>query len=87
MENIITKKRDNKDARKALRKGISKVQKEQWRMLCDRWENDPWGTGYKIVTKELKSWKTPYKTNSHKKMEIIKRLFPNTDIQRDMTYH
>ncbi|KAG5874182.1 hypothetical protein JTB14_015778 [Gonioctena quinquepunctata] len=49
-------------------------QKEQWKHLCDRLDEDPWGQGHKIV-----EGRTPYTLNQEKSIEIIQELFPHYD--------
>ncbi|KAG5884036.1 hypothetical protein JTB14_020447 [Gonioctena quinquepunctata] len=43
-----------KNNRKELRRSIQISQKEQWKLLCDRLDEDPWGQGYNIVIGGLK---------------------------------
>ncbi|KAG5867651.1 hypothetical protein JTB14_034456 [Gonioctena quinquepunctata] len=48
--------------RKELRRSIKISQKEQWKLLCNRLDEDP-RSGYKIVVGELKHARTAYTLN------------------------
>lgn len=42
-----------REAKRVLRVTIRKAQEESWRKLVEAIEVNPWGLGYKIVTKKL----------------------------------
>ncbi|XP_074026231.1 uncharacterized protein [Leptinotarsa decemlineata] len=78
---IAAKEAVYKEPRRSLRKQINKAQKEGWKELCDRLEDDPWGQGYRIVMKELKGYQTPYDLDQSRKLTLLRDLFPEMDTE------
>lgn len=52
---VEARSNEYKTARKTLRNAIKNSKRQCWRKLCEEVDRDPWGLGYKIVTKKLKS--------------------------------
>ncbi|XP_074037191.1 uncharacterized protein [Leptinotarsa decemlineata] len=75
-ERVLAKDNEYKDTRRNLRRAINRSQREEWRKLCDRLEEDPWGQGYKIVVRDLKGFKAPYDIDQTKRKDILRELFP-----------
>ncbi|XP_074031108.1 uncharacterized protein [Leptinotarsa decemlineata] len=71
---IAAKEAVYKEARRSLRKQISKAQKEGWKELCDRLEDDPWG--------QLKGYQTPYDLDQSRKLTLLRDLFPEMDTEQ-----
>ena len=76
---------DFKAKRKALKYAIKNSKREKFRELCETVESDPWGLGYKIVLKRLKSYSEQAPNNPSEMESIIKALFPvdTEDIPED----
>jgi hypothetical protein len=64
-----------KQARKKLKLEIGRAKEKAWKEVCQEVEEDPWGLGYKIVTKKIGSQPRPLLSVAEKK-EIALKLFP-----------
>lgn len=69
-----------KEKKKALRKAIQRSKEDCWAKMCEDIDNDPWGTGYKIVRGKLKK-KAPG-LNDLLRDKVIKTLFPTRNTFR-----
>lgn len=71
----------HKQLRKKLRRAIISSQKRQWEELIRKVDDDPWGLGYKIVTKKLRIRKQVPELNDMRWVKtIIRDLFPKQDL-------
>lgn len=68
-------KNDLKTAQKALKKAIMVSKRNKWKELCEDIDRDPWGLGYKIVTKKLNLSTSKAIDETAMKQEV-KKLFP-----------
>jgi hypothetical protein len=66
-----------KAAKKELRRAINRSKGSCWRTLVDDIDRDPWGLGYKIVTKRLGAQKPTSVMDSHIMETIVATLFPS----------
>lgn len=71
----IERERQAKEAKKLLKKAIRIKKKEKWKELLDELDQDPWGLGYKIVSKKLKKQQIT-KLSIREKVKHVKALFP-----------
>lgn len=65
-----------KTAKNALKALIRKSKKLCWERLCRDLDDDIWGEGYKIVTKNFGKLNQPYNPPYEQRIAIIKSLFP-----------
>lgn len=73
-------------ARKLLRRTINDSKRRCWRRLEDEVDSDPWGEGYKIVTRTLGAW-NPSETKDADTMDrIVGDLFPSHPDRTEDTY-
>ena len=70
-----------KEAKKTLSNKILKGKSRRWQELCDEIDTDPWGKGFKIVTKKLEVATSP-KMSPERKKEIVDQLFPMIPVQQ-----
>ena len=64
----------------ALRQGIKKGRLQCWKDLIGEVEKDPWGLGFKIITKRLVTRrKTPGLDNPARVKYIVRSLFPHVE--------
>lgn len=68
-------KNELKTAQKALKKAIMVSKRNKWNELCEDIDRDPWGLGYKIVTKKLNLRNSKAIDETTMKQEV-KKLFP-----------
>lgn len=66
-----------KAAKKELRRAINLSKGTCWRALVEDIDRDPWGLGYKIVTKKLGAQKPTSVMDPHVMENIVATLFPN----------
>lgn len=67
---------EHKAARRALRRAINDSKKTRWTELIDGVDADPWGTGYKIVTRKLGASGPPVVRDDDSMDRIVGGLFP-----------
>ena len=63
-------------ARKILRRAINDSKKESWTKLINEVDSDPWGAGYKIVTRNLGRNGPPVVRDEETMDRIVDGLFP-----------
>lgn len=68
---------EHKDAKKELRRAINRSKVRCWRNLAEDIDRDPWGQGYKIVTRKLGAQKTTNSMDVLTMERIVKALFPS----------
>lgn len=73
LDEIINMYRESK---KNLRNEIFRSKKRCWRSLCDKLDEDVWGDGYRIVTRELKLNGPMTAIPAATVEQIIRALFP-----------
>lgn len=78
MQNL---QRTYKAEKAAYKKEINASKKSKWRELCNELENDVWGQGYKIATRQIKNKNQLYELSNEEKRGIVDELFP--DWQQD----
>lgn len=72
-----------KEARKRLQYSIFESKRKLWEELRENVNENPWGTGYKLVMKKLGAKKpTPLMNQEHME-NIVKSLFPEHDALED----
>ena len=74
-----------KTARKTLTKAIRDSKTRCWRKLCEEVNEDPWGTGYKIVTGKLGARVPPELKDAETAGRIVDGLFPTHPIRTNVT--
>lgn len=74
---------EHKTAKKILRQTINRSKVAQWRKLGEDMDVDPWGLGYKIVTKRLGSWSGPSQMSAETTTRIVDALFPSHPLRED----
>lgn len=74
-----------KEAKKKIKRAISKSKKKLWEELRQNVNNDPWGLGYKIVMKKLGSKNPISEIEDHIMENIINVLFPTHVVRADNT--
>lgn len=79
VDEIINLQEQYRQARKDLKKFIAKSKRELWKELCNELENDIWGTGYKVVMKNIGETSLPFNLSEKRKEEIAEYLFPVKD--------
>lgn len=67
---------EHKSAKKALRHAINRSKAAHWRKLAEEVNADPWGLGYKIVTKKLGAMARGAIMNAECMTHIVNELFP-----------
>lgn len=67
---------DFKTAKKDLKRAINQSKKAKWEELRQEVNNDPWGLGYKIVTKKLGMKTAPPSFDEARMKGIVEALFP-----------
>lgn len=67
---------EHKCARRELRQAINRSKARCWRQLGEDIDADPWGLGYKIVTKKLGALKSPTVMDEATTNNIVATLFP-----------
>lgn len=72
-----------KVAKKQLRDAIKRSKAENWRSLKEEVDQNPWGLGYKIVTKKLGIATTSPKMNIEIMDNIVTELFPTHPISNE----
>lgn len=68
--------RQHKIAKKALRQAINRSKAAQWRKLGEEVNTDPWGLGYRIVTKKLGAMAKKTVMDGETTAHIVNELFP-----------
>lgn len=71
-----TKEKDYKDAKKELRKAINRSKTRCWVELKLDIDRDPWGLGYKLVTRKLSSLAPVSAMSADTMKTIVDVLFP-----------
>lgn len=74
MQNL---QRTYKAEKTAYKKEINASKKSKWRELCNELENDVWGQGYKIATRQIKNKNQLYELSNEEKRGIVDELFPD----------
>nr|CAI5853258.1 unnamed protein product [Callosobruchus analis] len=69
-------------ARKNLQRLIHAAKKKCWKELCDNLEDDIWGEGYRLVTKQLQNTGLMHRVSDNQKVQIVRELFPTRQEQR-----
>lgn len=72
---------EHKTAKKALRLAIRRSKATQWRRLAEEVNADPWGLGYKIVTKKLGAMAPRPPMDAETMAHIVNALFPTHPIR------
>lgn len=67
--------RQYKQAKTEYRNEIRDSKKEKWKNLIEKLEEDVWGQGFQIVTKQLKRPMTPYDIPPQKKRQLLDELW------------
>ncbi|BES90458.1 Reverse transcriptase (RNA-dependent DNA polymerase) [Nesidiocoris tenuis] len=68
-------------AKKRLKQEIGRSKAQKWKELQDDIDNDPWGLGYRIVTKKLRGMRSGDGLTAEMKDAIVEELFPQHPIQ------
>lgn len=68
-------------AKKALSKAIKASKARCWKELCDEVDGDPWGMGYKIVTRKLRVVGPENQLDADTKSRIVDALFPSHPVR------
>lgn len=70
-------------ARKELRRAIADSKKRHWLQLCQDINENPWGLGYKLVTKKLRGAATGENMDEEAVSNIVATLFPSHPVRSD----
>nr|CAH7729394.1 unnamed protein product [Callosobruchus chinensis] len=68
-------------ARKTLQRLIHAAKRKCWKELCDNLEDDIWGEGYRLVTKQLQNTGMTHSMCDDWKVQIVRELFPTRQDQ------
>lgn len=79
----MTKDTEYRTAKKKLRTAINKSKANCWSELKGDIERDPWGLGYKLVTRKLGSMAPVTGIDAMKMKEIVDALFPTHPERED----
>ncbi|XP_044316451.1 uncharacterized protein LOC123037861 [Drosophila rhopaloa] len=74
--NFATQEEEYKKAKKLLNIAIRISKRNKWKSLCNDVNKDPWGLGYKLVMKKLRSRSTLPDIDEGHMDNIVKTLFP-----------
>lgn len=77
-QEIQTLEDEYREERRKYKRAINDSKRWHWRKICEELENDVYGIGYKIVTRELKHRGSKYELEPARKKEIVRELFPQT---------
>ena len=72
-----------KIAKKELGKAIKKSKRQKWGTLCQEVDNEPWGLGYKIVTRKLGGMSANRILTAQAMEDIVSALFPTYPVRKD----
>ncbi|XP_070071122.1 uncharacterized protein [Drosophila takahashii] len=75
------KEQEYKKAKKDLNIAIRKSKINKWKCLCNDVNSDPWGLGYKIVMKKLRSRRSLPELQVEQMDNIVGALFPTHEIR------
>lgn len=67
---------EHREARRDLRRAINRSKALCWRKITEEVDSDPWGLGYKIVTKKLGAMRAPCVLEAAAMEHIVGTLFP-----------
>lgn len=76
MQEKLAKAVEQKAAKKELRYAINRSKAECWNKLREDTNQDPWGMGYKLVTKKLGGLQSPAALDTTTMNHIVETLFP-----------
>lgn len=68
----------HKNLKKNLKKLVEASKREQWRVLCQKLNEDIWGDGYQIAVKHVSCPRLPCDIDKNTKIGITRDLFPVT---------
>lgn len=72
---------EHRVARRELRGAINQSKVRCWKQLCQDVDNDPWGTGYKIVTQKLGARSPPVVMDPPAMSAVVDTLFPRHPVR------
>ncbi|XP_033229068.1 uncharacterized protein LOC117180687 [Belonocnema kinseyi] len=75
-----------KAAKKELNKAIKKSKRQSWGKLREEVDDDPWGLGYKIVTRKLGSLSASASMGAETMRHIVDVLFPTHPVREKDFY-
>ena len=75
-----------KQAQKRLRLAIKSSKQRCWKEVCDEVNADPWGLGYKIITRRIGTMKPPEIKDTRLINAIVDELFPEHPPREETPY-
>lgn len=72
-----------KMARRSLKRAIETSKRRKWEELREEINTDPWGLGYKIVTRKLGALAPAPELEDRVMYNIVSSLFPDHEVRRD----
>ena len=75
-EEACTIMMEYKSAKRRLRSAINKSKARCWQDLIDEVNGDPWGLGYKLVTRKIGALRKPCSLKAEQMDRIVRALFP-----------
>ncbi|GJQ68510.1 hypothetical protein Trydic_g17081 [Trypoxylus dichotomus] len=68
---------EHREAKKSLRRAINESKARHWKDMVSDVDSDPWGLGYKLVTRRLGAMKPPAILELTRMQRIVRVLFPS----------
>lgn len=78
---------EHKTAKKELRDAIKRSKANKWQTLTEEVDKNPWGLGYKIVTKKLRATISSPVLTTETTNHIVNTLFPTHPVREDEEDH
>lgn len=83
-----TRSAEHKTKKRQLRTAINSSKASCWKKLCEDINADPWGLGYRVVTKKLGALKRSSALDSEIMSNIVRQLFPaHSERESSMIQH
>lgn len=83
---IMQRSTEHKLAKKQLRREINRSKAQCWRVLTEDVNRDPWGMGYKLVTRRLGAHRKIGPMDSEIMQRIVCDLFPSHILRENVEY-
>ncbi|GJQ88349.1 hypothetical protein Trydic_g5533, partial [Trypoxylus dichotomus] len=74
---------EHREAKKSLRRAINESKARHWKDMVSDVDSEPWGLGYKLVTRRLGAMKPPAILELTRMQRIVRALFPSHPARMD----
>ncbi|GJQ83619.1 hypothetical protein Trydic_g19943, partial [Trypoxylus dichotomus] len=74
---------EHREAKKSLRRAINESKARHWKDMVSDVDSEPWGLGYKLVTRRLGVMKPPAILELTRMQRIVRALFPSHPARMD----